>query len=79
MVWCGLSRGKNLRALVQHASVCTFNTSPCMPAARAYDGTGRDKTARHDKTIELRLTHREVLPLSLSFDLSLSSSPSLSF
>ena len=43
-----------------------------------HDGTGRDTTGRHDKTIELRLTHREVFSLFLSFALSLSLSLSFS-
>ena len=37
-MWCcvvACHAEKNLRAHVQHASVCTVKTSPCMPATRA--------------------------------------------
>ena len=38
VVWCGVCRvvwhAENPRVPIQNASVCTFKTSPCMPATR---------------------------------------------
>ena len=72
-VWHGLMRGKPLpRAEVQHASVCTFKTPPCVPAKRPHVEHMRAFCRYTRRRFEC--THESVLNLSTGVFSLLSSS-----